>query len=80
MNASNNPGYTIIKLTESNTVASLTFNQAAKIAASDQKLYLQVGSLKLALSAEPASHVLTYGAKKITYSNDDGYAVTLANV
>lgn len=77
---SNNPGYTIIKLTASNTIASLTFNQAAAVAATDQRLYLQLGSLKLALSAEPASHVLTFGAKKITYSDDDGYTVTLANV
>ena len=80
MNSSNNPGYTIIKLSSSNTVASLTFNQAKKIAATDNALFLEVGSLKLALSAEPASHVITFGTKKITYSDDDGYAVTLANV
>lgn len=77
---SNYPGDLIIKLKSSNTIASVTFNEAKKLAAGDCKVYLAVGSAKLALSADPASHVLTFGSKKITYSNDDGYAVTLANV
>lgn len=77
---SNYPGDLIIKLSSSNTKASVTFNQAAKLAAGDCKVFLAIGSAKLAMSADPASHVLTFGTKKITYSNDDGYTVTLANV
>lgn len=80
MAISNNPGKLIITLSSSNTVASHTFNEVAKYAIGDGLVFLKVGSVKMALSADPASHVLTFGSKKLTYSNDDGYAVTYANV
>ena len=75
---SNNPGYMIVTVNSDTDTASHTFNEVAGYAAGDGIAYLKVGSVKLPLSDEPASHVLTFGsAVTLTYSDDDGKAVTV---
>ena len=81
MGQSNFPGYLIVTVDEAGTTANLTFNEVANYAIGDGLVFFKVGSVKIPLSAEPASHVLTFGgAVTVTYSDDDGHAVTVDNV
>ena len=81
MGQSNFPGYMIVTVDEAGTTANLTFNEVARYAIGDGLVFFKVGSVKIPLSAEPASHVLTFGgAVTVTYSDDDGHAVTVDNV
>lgn len=78
MGQSNFPGYMIVTVDEAGTTANLTFNEVARYAIGDGLVFFKIGSVKLPLSAEPASHVLTFGSGvTLTYSNDDGHAVTV---
>lgn len=79
MGQSNIPGYMIVTVDEAGTTANLTFNEVARYAAGDGLVFFKVGSVKLALSADPASHVLTFGDVTVTYSDDDGHAVTVSD-
>ena len=81
MRQSNCPGYMIVTVDEAGTTANLTFNEVARYAIGDGLVFFKIGSVKIPLSAEPASHVLTFGgAVTVTYSDDDGHAVTVDNV
>lgn len=76
MYASNNPGYTVIHLTNSNTVASITYNEAAKLAEGDQRIYLKVGSLLYPMDDDPTPFTLTFGSRTLIYANGDSHAVS----
>ena len=81
MKQSNNPGYMILTVDDAGTTANLTFNEVAKYAIGDGLVFFKVGSIKLPLSAEPSSHVLTFGnALTLTYTDDDGKTVTVDEV
>ena len=78
MSQSNFPGYMIVTVDEAGTTANLTFNEVANYAKGDGLVFFKIGSVKLFLSQEPASHVLTFDdGLTITYSDDDGHAVTV---
>lgn len=79
MGQSNFPGYMIVTVDGAGTTANLTFNEVARYAAGDGLVFFKNGSVKLALSAEPASHVLTFGGVTLTYSDDDGHTVTVSD-
>lgn len=80
MGQSNFPGYMIVTVDEAGTTANLTFNEVARYAVGDGLVFLKAGSVKLPLSDEPASHVLTFGgAVTLTYSDDDGHTVTVGD-
>lgn len=77
MSQSNFPGYMIVSVDEAGTTANLTFNEVANYAKGDGLVFFKVGSVKLFLSDEPASHMLTFGNVTVTYSDDDGHTVTV---
>lgn len=76
MATSNLPGTLTIKLNSDKTEANVSFNEVAKFAAGDGVVILKEGTIGTLMSAAPASHVLTFGAVTLTYSDDDARAIT----